>query len=302
MMFPDNAKFPLPSLFKIHKTMISLGNYNTLVIQRFTDHGAYLDGGELGGILMPKTYVSSEMRPGDEVRVFVYLDQQERLVATLETPLAVVGDFAFLEVSWVNQFGAFLDWGVMKDLFVPFGEQKKKMEQGHSYIVYIHIDKETQRIVGTAKVDRFLEPASSRTYYRGKEVELLVWQRTEMGLKVIVDNRHAGLVYNSELIGTEPRTGERLRGTVVNVRDDGRLDIALQRIGKGRFRDFAVELLEELRQCGGFLPFTDASAPEAIAERFGVSKKTFKRAVGNLYREHRILIREDGIYLEKNAF
>lgn len=282
--------------------MISLGNYNTLVIQRFTDHGAYLDGGELGGILMPKTYVSSEMRPGDEVRVFVYLDQQERLVATLERPLAVVGDFAFLEVSWVNQFGAFLDWGVMKDLFVPFGEQKKKMEQGHSYIVYIHIDKETQRIVGTAKVDRFLEPASSRTYYRGKEVELLVWQRTEMGLKVIVDNRHAGLVYNSELIGTEPRTGERLHGTVVNVRDDGRLDIALQRIGKGRFRDFAVELLEELWQCGGFLPFTDASAPEAIAERFGVSKKTFKRAVGNLYREHRILIREDGIYLEKNAF
>ena len=187
--------------------MISLGNYNTLVIQRFTDHGAYLDGGELGGILMPKTYVSSEMRPGDEVRVFVYLDQQERLVATLENPLAVVGDFAFLEVSWVNQFGAFLNWGVMKDLFVPFGEQKRKMVQGSSYIVYIHVDEETQRIVGTAKVDRFLEPASSRTYYRGKEVELLVWQRTEMGLKVIVDNRHAGLVYNSELIGTEPRTG-----------------------------------------------------------------------------------------------
>ena len=175
------------------------------------------------------------------------------------------------------------------------------MVQGSSYIVYIHVDEETQRIVGTAKVDRFLEPASSRTYYRGKEVELLVWQRTEMGLKVIVDNRHAGLVYNSELIGTEPRTGERLRGTVVNVRDDGRLDIALQRIGKGRFRDFAVELLEELRLCGGFLPFTDDSAPETIVERFGVSKKTFKRAVGNLYREHRILIKEDGIHLEKNA-
>ena len=167
--------------------------------------------------------------------------------------------------------------------------------QGSSYIVYIHVDEETQRIVGTAKVDRFLEPASSRTYYRGKEVELLVWQRTEMGLKVIVDNRHAGLVYNSELIGTEPRTGERLRGTVVNVRDDGRLDIALQRIGKGRFRDFASQLYDELTGAGGFLPFSDASTPEAIKERFGVSKKTFKRAVGTLYKEHKIRLSDEGI-------
>lgn len=279
--------------------MITLGNYNTLVIQRFTDHGAYLDGGELGEILMPKTYVSRDMRPGDEVRVFVYLDQQERLVATLETPFAVVGDFAFLEVSWVNNFGAFLNWGVMKDLFVPFSEQKKKMELGNSYIVYVHVDEETQRIVGTAKVDRYLSPATARTYYRGKDVDLLVWQRTELGLKVIVDNRHAGLIYNDELIGTEPRTGERLRGTVVTVRDDGRLDIALQRIGKGRFRDFAEQLLGELQECGGFLPFTDESAPEAIAGRFGVSKKTFKRAVGNLYRQHLIVLKSDGIHLEK---
>lgn len=278
---------------------IRLGNYNTLTIQRFTDHGAYLDGGEIGEILMPKCYVSSEMRPGDTVRVFVYLDQQERLVATLETPLAVVGDFAHLAVSWVNNYGAFLNWGVMKDLFVPFGEQKKKMELGNSYIVYIYVDEETQRIVGTAKIDRYLQPASAHTYHRGMEVDLLIWQRTEMGLKAIVDNRHAGLIYNSELVGVEPRTGDRLRGTVVKVREDGRLDIALQRIGKGRFRDFAAELLAELQQCGGFLPFTDASAPEAIAERFGVSKKTFKRAVGTLYREQRILLGDDGLHLKK---
>ena len=275
--------------------MIKLGNYNTLTIQRFTEHGAYLDGGQLGGILMPKNYVEESMRPGDEVEVFVYLDQQERLVATKETPLATVGDFAFLQVSWVNNYGAFLNWGVMKDLFVPFREQKMKMELGRSYIVYIYIDEETHRIVGTAKVERYLLPAPRRDYYRGKEVDILVWQRTAMGLKVIVDNRYAGLVYNEELIGEEPRTGHRLRATVVKWREDGRLDIALQRIGKGRFRDFASQLYDELTGAGGFLPFSDASTPEAIKERFGVSKKTFKRAVGTLYKEHKIRLSDEGI-------
>ena len=279
--------------------MIQLGNYNTLVIQRFTEHGAYLDGGEVGEILLPKNYVEKSMRPGDSVRVFVYLDQQERLVATLETPLAKVGDFAFLQVSWANQYGAFMNWGVMKDLFVPFREQKMTMEQGKSYIVYIYIDEETHRIVGTAKIDRYLAPAPRSTYYRGKEAEILIWQRSALGLKVIVDNRHAGLIYNDELYGEEPRTGDRLRATVVKTRDDGRLDKALQRIGKGRFRDFASQLYDELREAGGFLPFTDASPSEAINERFGVSKKTFKRAVGTLYKDRKIALADDGIHLNK---
>ena len=154
--------------------MLKLGNWNELVIVRFTDHGAYLDGGDVGEVLMPKSYVLREMHPGDRVRVFVYLDQSERLVATTEQPRAVVGQFACLRVSWVNEYGAFLDWGLMKDLFVPFREQKTKMEQGRSYVVYIYIDESTRRIVGTAKVDRYLTPASSADYYRGKDVELLV--------------------------------------------------------------------------------------------------------------------------------
>lgn len=282
--------------------MIKLGQYNHLTIVRFTDHGAYVDGGEIGEILLPKAYVKDEMHPGDEVDVFVYLDQQERLVATMEEPFAQVGDFAYLEVSWVNQYGAFLDWGLMKDLFVPFSEQKKTMEQGNSYIIYIYVDDATKRIVGTAKVNRYIQPAPHKDYYRGKTVDLLVWQKTEYGLKVIVDNKYSGLIYNDELqtycSGQHhdvPRTGDRLQGTVVTVRDDGRLDISLQKIGKGRFRDFADELLEELEAAGGFLAYTDKSSSEAIAERFGVSKKTFKRAVGTLYKARKISLKEDGI-------
>lgn len=157
--------------------MIKLGQYNTLRITRFTDHGAYLDGGTVGEILMPKTYVERSMRPGDEVEVFVYLDQSERLVGTLETPLARVGDFAFLKVAWVNEYGAFLDWGLMKDLFVPFREQKMPMQQGRSYLVHVHIDPETQRIVASAKVERYLQPARPTDYHRGQEVEVIVQQK-----------------------------------------------------------------------------------------------------------------------------
>lgn len=277
--------------------MIKLGDYNTLRITRFTDHGAYLDGGQVGELLMPKAYVRREMRPGDEVRVFVYLDQSERLVGTTEQPLARVGQFACLRVAWTNQFGAFLDWGLMKDLFVPFREQKMRMVQGRSYIIYVYVDSESGRIVGSAKVERWLRPATSSEYYRGREVEMLVQQKTDLGFKVIVDNAFQGLVYDDQIFGAAPRTGDLLRGTVVNLRPDGKLDLSLDRIGKSRFRDFAEVLLEELAAGGGRLPFSDASAPEDIVERFGVSKKTFKRALGTLYRERRIRLGEGEIFL-----
>lgn len=277
--------------------MIQLGRFNTLTIVRFTDHGAYVDGGEVGEILVPKAYVRPEMRPGDVLDLFIYLDQQERLVATTEQPLAQAGEFAYLNVAWVNEHGAFLHWGVMKDLFVPFREQKRTMEQDRSYIVYIYVDEETQRLAATAKINRYIREASPHEYHRGQEVDLLVWQRTELGLKVIVDNAYSGLIYNDGLYGEEPRTGDRIRGTIVEVRPDGRLDISLQRLGKGRFRDFAETLFDELQQAGGFLPFTDKSDADDIAERFAVSKKTFKRAVGTLYRERKIKLSDDGIRL-----
>ena len=278
--------------------MIRLGDYNHLKIIRFTDHGAYLDGGSVGEILMPKKYVHRDMQPNDEVDVFVYLDQEERLVATLENPLARVGDFAYLKVAWVNEYGAFLDMGLIKDLFVPFREQKREMEQGRSYIVHVHIDEETHRIVGSAKVERYLTPATPDTHHKGQDVEVLVWQKTPLGFKVIVDNAYTGLIYDNQIYDV-PHTGDRLTGTVVKVRPDGKLDISLQRIGKNRFEDFAEVLLEELQNAGGELPFSDKSTAEEIAQRFGVSKKTFKRALGTLYKKHIIFIEDTKIRLTK---
>ena len=277
--------------------MIKLGDWNELKIKRFTEHGAQLDGGSVGKILMPARYVQRNMRLGQMVTVFVYLDQSDRLVATTETPLARVGDFAFLEVAWVNEHGAFLNWGLMKDLFVPFSEQKMRMEQGRSYLVHIHIDEETHRIVASAKVERYLQEPARKEYYRGRDVEVLLWHKTPLGFKVIVDNAYPGLIYDNQIY-TELHSGERHIGQVITLREDGRMDVALGRIGKGRFRDFAEQLRDELAAApDGRLPFNDHSSAEEIAERFGVSKKTFKRAVGTLYRNREITIEESGIVL-----
>lgn len=275
--------------------MIKLGDYNQLTITRFTDHGAYLDGGEVGEILMPKSYVSPEMKPGDTVEVFVYLDQSERLVGTLETPLARVGDFAFLRVAWVNQYGAFLDWGLMKDLFVPFREQKVPMQKDRRYLVHIHIDPESQRIIASTKVERYLEAATDDLFQRGQEVEIIIQQKTPLGFKAIVNNGYPGLVYANQVFQSEPHTGDVLPATVVNVRPDGKLDLSLQRLGPDRFRDFATELLEQLHEAGGSLPFSDSSSPADIQERFSVSKKTFKRALGTLLKHKKIAIYPDRI-------
>lgn len=278
--------------------MIKLGQYNLLTINRFTDHGAYLDAGkDLGEILLPKAFVKSEMRPGTQVEVIVYFDQQDRLVATTEKALACVGDFAHLRVAWVNEHGAFLHWGPMKDIFVPFREQKLRMMKDHSYLVHIHIDDETARIVASAKIERYIENAQPFDYHRGEVVDMLIWQKTDLGFKVIVNNRHQGLIYDNQVY-TPLRSGMRLEGTVVKVRTDGKIDLSVQRIGKGRFKDFAEELLEELKSApDGFLPFTDKTASDDIVARFGQSKKTFKKAVGTLYRERLITIEDNGIRL-----
>ena len=280
--------------------MIRLGDWNELKVTRFSDHGAYLDGGSVGEILMPNAYVQQDLQVGDVVKVFVYLDQAERLVGTTEQPLARVGDFAYLRVAWVNEYGAFLHWGLMKDLFVPFREQKMRMEKDRSYIVYVYIDPESRRIVGSAKVEKWLEEARKKDYYRGRAVDLLVQQKTDLGFKVIVDNAHSGLLYDNQLY-SELHTGDRLQGVVVNVRPDGKLDVSAQSIGKSRFRDFAEVLVEELEQAGGQLPFTDKSASEEIAARFGVSKKTFKQAVGTLYKAWRIVLTDEGICLNRSG-
>lgn len=287
--------------FKIKKSVeendvnIELGRWNNLTVLRQSDYGMYLDGGTLGDILMPRQYVPRGCEPGDEVEVFVYLDQEERLVATTENPLAQVGDFAYLRVAWVNQYGAFLDWGLMKDLFVPFREQKMRMVQDRSYVVHIHIDEETSRIVASAKVERYLCD-DMPPYQQGDAVDVMIWQKTDLGLKAIIDNRYSGLFYDDELF-REVRTGDRLTAYIKLVRPDGKIDLSLQRPGLKGVRDFADVLLERLQESGGFLPYTDKTASDELNKAFGVSKKTFKRAVGTLYKKHLIRLEENGLFM-----
>ena len=278
---------------------LNLGQVNTLTVVKSVDFGMYLDGGEAGEILLPQRYVPQGCQPGDELDVFIYLDSEERLIATTQMPLAVVGDFAYLKVVWVNNYGAFLDWGLMKDLFVPFREQKIKMQKDRSYIVHLHIDEETYRIMASAKVERFLSEEFP-PYQEGEEVEILVWQKTELGFKVIVDNQFAGLVYDSEVF-QYIHTGDRLKAYVKQVREDGKLDISLQKHGKAAVTDFSAVLLNYLKEHSGRTSLGDKSPADAIYAEFGVSKKVFKKAVGDLYKRRLIVINEDGLSLTNQS-
>lgn len=276
-------------------TTYKLGHYNSLSIIEFGEHGALLDGGDCN-ILMPKKYVSPTLKTGDKVDVFVYLDQEDRLVATTENALAQVGDFAFLKVAWTNNYGAFLNWGLTKDLFVPFKEQGRKMVKDLSYLVYIYIDEQTGRIVATTKLDRYINYDTTGIYQDGQVVHAIVWKQTDIGFKVIVDKQYGGLIYKNEIF--QPlHVGDTLEAYVKVVRPDGKLDIALQRNGKEHINDFTEQLLQILREEGGFLPLTDNSSPEEISSRLSVSKKTYKKAVGALYKKRLISIEENGIRL-----
>lgn len=275
---------------------LHLGKMNTLKVVRKVDFGLYLEGGPTGDILLPTRYVPKGTKIGDELEVFIYLDQEERPIATTQRPKAMVGEFAFLNVAWTNEHGAFLDWGLMKDVFCPFREQKMRMEKDRSYIVYIHIDEESYRIVATAKVEKWL--SKEKPHYKpNEEVRILVWQKTDLGFKVIVDNQYQGLVYDSQIF-RELHGGDRLRGYVSAVRPDGKVDIALQKHGRAQTLDFSERLHEYLFEHDGYCPFTDKSDAEAIYSEFHVSKKVFKRAVGDLYKRRLITLAPDGIELK----
>lgn len=274
---------------------IKLGDYNHLKVVKKVDFGMYLDGGVEGEILLPSRYVPEGCKVGDELDVFIYLDQDERPVATTLKPLAKVGDFVCLEVAWVNDFGAFLNWGLMKDLFCPFREQKKRMERGQRYIVHVGVDDDSYRMMASAKVEHYLSH-DIPPYSHGDEVDLLVWQKTELGFKVIVDNKYAGLVYDSQVF-RPLTTGDCIKGYVDKVRPDGKLDITIQRTGRQATEDFSEVLLQYLKDNNGHCDLGDKSPSELIADRFKVSKKTFKKAVGDLYKRRVITIGDDGITL-----
>ena len=299
--------------------MIALGKYNTLRIDHSAEQGLYLQGDETtGDILLPRRYVTPEMHIGDEVRVFIYLDQDERLIATTETPLATVGELAFLRVAWTNKYGAFLSWGLMKDLFCPFREQKQPMQRGKGYIVYVKEDEESHRLMATAKVERYISPceignASGITH--GAAVDCLIWQKTDLGFKAIVKSivatdsiaaetidaietiaYYQGQLYDNQVF-RQLRTGDRVTAYVDHVRQDGKIDLTLQPTGHRHTLDFAETLLRYLHENGGRCDLGDNSEPELIYDRFKVSKKAYKRAIGDLYRRHLITISDEGIAL-----
>lgn len=274
---------------------IRLGDYNLMQVVKEVDFGMYLDGGVEGEILLPTRYVPDGLKVGDAILVFVYLDQDERPVATTLQPLAKAGDFACLEVAWVNEYGAFLNWGLMKDLFCPFREQKKRMEIGQKYIVHVGIDEDSYRMVASAKVEHFLSREMPQ-YRHGNEVDLLVWQKTELGFKVIIDNLFAGLVYEDQVF-RPLTTGDRLKGYVDRVRPDGKIDVTIQPTGRRNTEEFSEVLLEYLKNNNGRCDLGDKSPAELISDRFKVSKKTFKKAVGDLYKRRLIQIKEDGLVL-----
>lgn len=275
---------------------LNLGKTNCLKVVKQVPFGYYLDGGRIHGeILLPQNEITGDIAMGDELDVFIYLDQEERLIATMRKPLAQVGDFAFLEVAWVNNFGAFLNWGLQKDLFVPFREQKMKMVKGQGYIVHIHLDEESSRIMASAKVERYLNNGIA-PYRKGDEVDILVWQKTELGFKVIIDNQWSGLLYDSQVF-RELHTGVRARAYINKVREDGKIDVTLNRHGQEGVADFSTTLLTYLQNNHGYCPLGDKSDAQEIAQTFNVSKKVFKKAIGDLYKRRLVTLSDDGIRL-----
>lgn len=280
------------------RTKMEIGRYNDLRVSREVDFGVYLTDDAGNEVLLPKRYLTDRMPVGAKLRVFVYNDSENRPVATTETPTAVVGETALMRVKAVNAVGAFMDWGlVAKDLLVPFREQRVDMKDGRSYIVHVYLDETSGRIVASAKLDKFLS-RNRPAYYHRQRVEVLVVQRTELGFKVIVNDSHWGMIYHNEIL-TDVNIGDRLTGFVKQVRDDDKVDVTLSKIEKARVDDLSTVIINYLSSHGGSMSLTDKSSPEAIFKCFSCSKKDFKKALGQLYKQHLVELSPDATRLAK---
>lgn len=273
--------------------MVEIGCFNKLKVIREVDYGVYLEGGREGGIVLPKAEVPPGTRPGDRLQVFVYLDSDDLPVATLRRPKAQRGQFARLQVVDVNEVGAFLDWGLPKELLLPFNEQLKPLTVGDYVTVYLYLDN-SQRIAASAKLEKHLQPGDD--YTQGQLVELLLVRPTEIGYQVIIDNRALGLLQQQD-IHRPLRPGQRLAGFIKQVREDGKIDVMLDKPGYARVDPLAQQVLNYLEGRNGFCPLGDKSDPEAIRALFGVSKKAYKMALGQLLKAKRIRQDETGIHL-----
>lgn len=275
--------------------MAEIGKWNKLEVLKQLDFGVYLDGGEHGEILMPIRYVPQGCKIGDIVDVFIYLDSEDRLIATTEKPFAQVGDFVLLEVVSVSSVGAFLYWGLMKDLFVPFREQKQKMEVGNEYVVYIFVDDLSGRIMGSAKVENFLDKTPP-DFTEGQEVDLIIYTQTDIGYKAIINKTHTGVIFDSDVFRTLHR-GENTKGYIKKIREDKKIDLVLDKPGYEKVDDMSKKILDKLNEENGFIGLTDKSPAEDVYNMFGISKKNFKKAIGALYKGRLILLEENGIRL-----
>ncbi|MCT4638797.1 MAG: S1-like domain-containing RNA-binding protein [Bacteroidales bacterium] len=273
--------------------MAEIGKLNKLEVVKEVSFGVFLDGGEHGEILMPKRYVPEDTVPGNILEVFVYMDSEDRIVATTEKPLAMVGDFAILKAVASNRYGAFLDWGLVKDLFVPHREQRMKIEQDNWYLVYIYLDNETSRIAASTKVDRFLDNLPPE-YKEGDEVDIMICSKTDIGYKAIINSTHWGIIYNNQVFETL-RRGDKRKAYINKVREDEKIDLLLHKPGYDKIDSFTQKVLDELEKSGGYLALNDKSPAEVIYKRLEMSKKNFKKAIGGLYKQKVITIGDDGI-------
>lgn len=276
--------------------MIELGQYNTLEILRHTPPGLFLGDTDGNEVLLPNRYVPDSFEIGDTINVFIYLDNEERPVATTDQPYITRNNFALLRCNEVTKFGAFLDWGLVKELFCPFKEQAFKMKKGGWYFVYCYLDEATQRLVASSKTKQFLDN-KNLTVQQFDEVDIIISHPSEIGMNVIINNIHAGLIYKDEIF-KELQIGDKLKGIIKKIRPDNKIDVSLSQIGYRNIEPNSKLILDFLEHNGGFLLLHDKSEPEEIKTQLQMSKKAFKKAVGNLYKEQKITIKPDGIYLK----
>jgi predicted RNA-binding protein (virulence factor B family) len=277
--------------------MVKVGQYNTLKVVKQVDFGFYLDGGE-EEILLPKRFVPAGLQPDDELTVFIYHDNDGRLIATTQQPIAVVGEIAMMEVADINAAGAFLKWGIMKDVFIPIALQEDRMKQGDKRLVMLFIDEKTGRVTATEKIDKYLSNYEL-TVQDNDAVDLVVFQKTDIGYKVIVNSKHMGVIHSNEIF-RELQVGEKLKGFVKHVRPDNKLDISPGVKGYTRVPAEEEKILSLLKNNNGYLPYNDKSGPEDIYAFFGMSKKTFKMTLGALYKKRLVSFTQTGTKLEEN--
>lgn len=277
--------------------MALIGRYNSLQIVKHTNFGLYLDGAQDGEILLPNRYIPKDVPTEDEdwLNVFIYLDSEDKLIATTEKPKVQVGEFASLKVVEVNSIGVFLDWGLPKDLLLPYSEEKRTLQAGEYCVVHVYLDKHTRRITATARLDRYLDKTPA-TYSVGQEVDLLVAEATDMGFKAIINNKHWGLIHKNEVFKFM-RAGKQEKGYIKEIRSDGNISLSLQPVGAEAASSLNTKILSRLRENNGTLPVSDKSDPQVISGLFGVSKGNFKKAIGALYKQGQIVIHADRIDL-----